>query len=122
MSNADIAIATHAIQAIANGITHHKNKSQVFFLISEIIRRSFEENYTGVKKVEIKMATFPSPMSMMGLKGDNFIPAFTDTDYIRLLDADNNVIVDLTAEYVCGKEDHNQVTAKALELLIERAM
>jgi hypothetical protein len=116
-----LSYTTQILQAIANGITHYKEQSKVFMLISEVLRRSYDGSYDNVKKVEIKMTTFPSPMSMMGLKGDKFIPAFTDNDYIRLLDADGNVIIDLSAQYVCGKEDYNKISAKALELMIQRS-
>ena len=116
-----LATATYACQAVANGILSYGPKGQAHMMMSEVLRRG-AEGYENVSKIDIVMNTMPSPMSMIGVAGDKFIPGFGTGDYIRLLDADDNVIVELTTDYIKGDRNPEEVTNTSLEFMMKRAM
>lgn len=124
LSDAEIrllATATYVCQGAANGIMSYGPKGQAHMMIAEVLRRG-TEGYEGVSKIEVSMTTMPSPMSMIGVAGDKFIPGFGEKDYIRLLDTDDNVIAEFTAANIKGNKSQEEMTEQSLNFMLKRAM
>jgi hypothetical protein len=117
-----LAAVNYITQAIANGITNTKDKGPVFGIASEIMRRGIEPVCSDISRVEVRMSTMPSPMSVFGMPGDKFVPGFGEDDYIRVYNRAGDLVVNLTMLDIAGKHDPKEVSVEFMTKMLARAM
>jgi len=118
-----LASVSNITQSIASGLTVEYEHKVVFTMIAEVIRRAVEPVVGKFKSIDIQVTSLKSPAAMLGFSqgADPFITAFTEHDYIRVVDFDDRVVFEITTHDLVQPGDNGQaITERNVAKYLDR--